>query len=1697
MSVVVNGVLSKVFKVFLKDYNKDQLDFNLFSGEATLNKIQLDEQVIHQLLRLPSTIEIKAIKCGLLRIKVPWRNLKHQPLVVHMDHILVDVAETATPLNLPPMSKLTKLLSTIASDTDESLKEEEGGGANATDNNNNSNTAGSLSSSSSSASSSSGPSSSITPDENKKKKAASKDGFIQKLLEEMTINLHDIIARVTFLSSDRTSTGPEILMNLSSLCVQTTNAQWEVVDLAQARVVKKEIKSSFLYKELFLGSLNILVKAPTIGYQEILRSKPLVVKAILKRKFGAQMPYDINVSVHNENIELTVNEKSLPQIVSSVNVILWCLNQSIIESTQKEQEQKQQQKSKQQQQQSDENVKRLLMKKNVFDEKRPPLPPKSNGEEKKDSDPDDKESLTELEKEIEELAAESGLTNTDSDLTYDDFPVIRAACNFAKISVTTENFFVLNIANMNFGGTVEKIDFGEFMLNKPPDDPKRNSGNNGRRSSQKLSLSQPKSTLRSQVTCELSVEDISFTSLISSCSPEREFIRVEQKPLLSVGVKFRNLVRGRQYSEGLHGLELFGEVKPVSIVVEPDFLEKMLDYVGMNFNLRRIIDFSAEPLPPPQQPSSSLQDKAEVAKEGAEGNAIEGEKDNSDNSDDDAGSGGLLKFLNFLENPQISFELKKISLMLGKNMNLSKFLFVEVNQTLFSLERYNHNSIMTYTPIIKEIIHKRQLEASKQEEEEEEEEEKKEKAEKAEETHSANRDERCTPSNILDGSLIFSKISVGIIDEPEASEKVSYIIEPFDVNLDFKVFRPVPLFGSLLGRNSLLGFDHKIFSRDQIPAISADLTVTKVQVSIMQSKIYKIYDDFIFPFLDFVQKAIPVFVKSASQKRTEAKTGELKPQAAKKSSKKGAGAPALTSTTTSSAAAATDKLTSVKKKTAALKKLLEAHVKVAPFPFRVYFSGSLGEINILIGCQDHLTKQIVDSALRISGEPKMKASAMLDLVHTMLALAPGQDGNDEMIHLAGVNFKSTLMSFSYVPSVPPSIGSLIKLTKQQLKDSEAVNIEGRLNVRDFGIYFNPTKYIPVEVFLEPRALALAYSSLRDGVQSEITVKNNILAMYRYEMKKSVPKHNVDLTVSGIKIGVNSSLMTLFKNVQRLLVKESQATPALEPSGSTENEGNSSSDNDAQNENTSPKPQKEGEATVISEEKDRVNDDDDDVKTEGKSEETTTETEEKGSEEGNENAKEHEEAPSTAEATEATNETVKKIVRVGRGVTVNIEICDVEIACKEDSGKDDLGLKGSIKFTPYSNGTIEYVHSQYAQKQEELEEKHNAEVEQLCKKIADARKDFDAIETTLAEANATNASLMAMMDEKDMEIRALRRAKAVQEKQLLQVCEENIGLYKIVHGRVSSSGTQRQFQEIIKSLSTQLLAKDNEIEELKQVAKDLQAQLSKAEAQAQACSIQWDQKFADMEHSYKAEAEALRTKLAEKDAEVARLATVSQENVALTEKMAACEKRIKDLEEELLFSVRQSSAQRMEAIALVAERKSARPAHKQEPLSAAERELMLADSRYKKKPLDLSTVHELFASENPSQQQQQQQQQQSSLPQKPSRLSLSFSGGNNSNGTNGSGAKTLQNQNQSPPPIPQKPPEISKKLTMGLGKFKDKINKGVDMIEQSGKKSFSLFKIPGGENNNGGSGSSSSSSNNNNNSNSSNSDNSNANKSFYV
>ena len=111
--------------------------------------------------------------------------------------------------------------------------------------------------------------------------------------------------------------------------------------------------------------------------------------------------------------------------------------------------------------------------------------------------------------------------------------------------------------------------------------------------------------------------------------------------------------------------------------------------------------------------------------------------------------------------------------------------------------------------------------------------------------------------------------------------------------------------------------------------------------------------------------------------------------------------------------------------------------------------------------------------------------------------------------------------------------------------------------------------------------------------------------------------------------------------------------------------------------------------------------------------------------------------------------------------------------------------------------------------------------------------------------------------------------------------------------------------------------------------------------------------------------------------------------------------------------------------------------------------------------------------------------------------MSFSGGNNSNGTNGSGAKTLQNQNQSPPPIPQKPPEISKKLTMGLGKFKDKINKGVDMIEQSGKKSFSLFKIPGGENNNGGSGSSSSSSNNNNNSNNSNSDNSNANKSFYV
>ncbi|EGC37154.1 hypothetical protein DICPUDRAFT_94146 [Dictyostelium purpureum] len=83
---LVSEVLSKVLGQYVKNLNKDQLKIGVFGGNVQLQNLELKEDALANLpINLP--ISVKKGFLGKLDLKVPWKDLKSKPVVVHIDHI--------------------------------------------------------------------------------------------------------------------------------------------------------------------------------------------------------------------------------------------------------------------------------------------------------------------------------------------------------------------------------------------------------------------------------------------------------------------------------------------------------------------------------------------------------------------------------------------------------------------------------------------------------------------------------------------------------------------------------------------------------------------------------------------------------------------------------------------------------------------------------------------------------------------------------------------------------------------------------------------------------------------------------------------------------------------------------------------------------------------------------------------------------------------------------------------------------------------------------------------------------------------------------------------------------------------------------------------------------------------------------------------------------------------------------------------------------------------------------------------------------------------------------------------------------------------------------------------------------------------------------------------------------------------------
>ena len=115
----MSWIVKRALKLFLKDTGDGgSTSVRLMRGEVSLRAVALDEQVLQYFLGLPRNYVLRGVQCGVLHVRVPWMRLRHEPVVVRIEHLCAEIAELApgtTPSAPEVPSKLAEWLAGVSS----------------------------------------------------------------------------------------------------------------------------------------------------------------------------------------------------------------------------------------------------------------------------------------------------------------------------------------------------------------------------------------------------------------------------------------------------------------------------------------------------------------------------------------------------------------------------------------------------------------------------------------------------------------------------------------------------------------------------------------------------------------------------------------------------------------------------------------------------------------------------------------------------------------------------------------------------------------------------------------------------------------------------------------------------------------------------------------------------------------------------------------------------------------------------------------------------------------------------------------------------------------------------------------------------------------------------------------------------------------------------------------------------------------------------------------------------------------------------------------------------------------------------------------------------------------------------------------------------------------------------------------------
>ncbi|XP_016390410.1 bridge-like lipid transfer protein family member 3B isoform X2 [Sinocyclocheilus rhinocerous] len=97
MAGLIKKQILKHLSRFAKNLSPDKINLSTLKGEGQLTNLELDEEVLQNMLDLPTWLAINKVFCNKAAIRIPWTKLKTHPITLSLDKVIMEMSTCDEP----------------------------------------------------------------------------------------------------------------------------------------------------------------------------------------------------------------------------------------------------------------------------------------------------------------------------------------------------------------------------------------------------------------------------------------------------------------------------------------------------------------------------------------------------------------------------------------------------------------------------------------------------------------------------------------------------------------------------------------------------------------------------------------------------------------------------------------------------------------------------------------------------------------------------------------------------------------------------------------------------------------------------------------------------------------------------------------------------------------------------------------------------------------------------------------------------------------------------------------------------------------------------------------------------------------------------------------------------------------------------------------------------------------------------------------------------------------------------------------------------------------------------------------------------------------------------------------------------------------------------------------------------------------